>query len=381
MRGVGGTRHCDWWFSDEAVILDTSGHSLPVEADNAQWLSFLDLLGKYRPKKPINGLVVGVSIKDLLSGGEENVEKHAARIRARIDELIERLGISFPIYVVFTKCDLVRGFVEFFGNLSRAERAEVWGTTFGRDRIARSSAVDMFDEEIGGPFPFPAGDPLRLAEESNMDSRPEILFFPLQFDAIRRRLTLFIDTLLKENPYQEKPIFRGVYFTSGTQEGRPLDQVINAMLAGFGIGEKEEGMYVEPTQTKSYFIENVFSKIIFPRSTRRRALGGKGAQATICMRVKVFVVGAVGLFLLFFALLGLSSLNRSLLNDTRELGSKAGAVASDDRLQLSLDDVKTIDGLRGKLDQIERKSSFGAKALLLGTSSRIGPCPMPGSCT
>jgi len=50
VKGVGGTRNCDWWFAEEAVILDTAGrYVLPVEADDTkEWLAFLDL-GDQKP--------------------------------------------------------------------------------------------------------------------------------------------------------------------------------------------------------------------------------------------------------------------------------------------------------------------------------------------
>src|SRR5687768_7205507 len=45
LRGVGGTRNCDWWFTDEAVFLDTAGRyttqDSDASADNAGWLEFL----------------------------------------------------------------------------------------------------------------------------------------------------------------------------------------------------------------------------------------------------------------------------------------------------------------------------------------------------
>ena len=33
MRGVGGTRNCDWWFTDEAVFLDTAGRYTTQDSD------------------------------------------------------------------------------------------------------------------------------------------------------------------------------------------------------------------------------------------------------------------------------------------------------------------------------------------------------------
>ena len=33
LRGVGGTRNCDWWFTDEAVFIDTAGRYLTQDSD------------------------------------------------------------------------------------------------------------------------------------------------------------------------------------------------------------------------------------------------------------------------------------------------------------------------------------------------------------
>jgi type VI secretion system protein ImpL len=48
VRGVGGTRNCDWWFTDQAVLLDTAGRYTTQDShatvDKAAWLGFLDLL-------------------------------------------------------------------------------------------------------------------------------------------------------------------------------------------------------------------------------------------------------------------------------------------------------------------------------------------------
>jgi type VI secretion system protein ImpL len=369
VKGVGGTRNCDWWFADEAVILDTAGrYVLPVEADDTQeWLAFLDLLRKHRKKKPINGLIVGVSIQDLIGGGEESVEHHAQKIRTRIDELIKQLGISFPIYVVFTKCDLIRGFVEFFGELSKTERAAAWGATFAIERIARERAVDIFGAEMDRLVAaLRAARIPRLSAGAPPATRPEILFFPLQLGAIRERLSSFIEILFRENPYQERPVFRGVYFTSGTQEGRPIDQVINAMLRGFGVSASEEGMYVEPSQTKSYFIENVFSRVVFPD----RHIAGpsaEGERRRRAMRVRVFAAGCFGLGLLTIALIALSASNRGLLGRARALSDKAAASAQGGRLDFSMADLKTLESLRATLDEMDRRGRAGSKVLTLAT--------------
>jgi type VI secretion system protein ImpL len=63
--GVGGTRHCDWWFTDDAVLVDTAGRfttqDSDAQADESAWTGFLQLLRKYRPRRPLNGVIVTLS--------------------------------------------------------------------------------------------------------------------------------------------------------------------------------------------------------------------------------------------------------------------------------------------------------------------------------
>jgi len=129
IRGVGGTRNCDWWFTDEAVLLDTAGRYTTqdshAEVDKAAWLGFLDLLKTQRKRRPIDGAFVAISLSDLLLGSETERAAHARAIRARVQELYTQLGVRFPIYVMLTKLDLVPGFMEFFDALSKEERAQV----------------------------------------------------------------------------------------------------------------------------------------------------------------------------------------------------------------------------------------------------------------
>ena len=75
LAGVGGTRNCDWWFTDEAVLLDTAGRYTTQEsdreADAAAWQGFLDLIKRFRPRRPLNGALVTLSVSDLVLWNED----------------------------------------------------------------------------------------------------------------------------------------------------------------------------------------------------------------------------------------------------------------------------------------------------------------------
>ena len=159
LGGVGGTRNCDWWFTDEAVLIDTAGRYTTQDShrtvDQSAWQGFLKLLKKHRRRQPINGAMIAISIEDLLTQTSGQRAHQAKTIRSRVEELQQQLGVNFPIYLLLTKCDLVAGFSEFFANLSQAEREQVWGKTFdleeavGDPSVAFSDAYEELIERLG----------------------------------------------------------------------------------------------------------------------------------------------------------------------------------------------------------------------------------------
>src|SRR5690606_3136694 len=122
-----------WWFTNEAVLIDTAGRYTTQDShkvlDSSSWEGFLSLLKKNRPRRPINGAIVAISLQDILLQSEEERLIHAKTIRSRLDELVDKLEIRFPIYVIFTKTDLISGFSEFFEDLAREDREQVWGVS------------------------------------------------------------------------------------------------------------------------------------------------------------------------------------------------------------------------------------------------------------
>lgn len=133
LRGIGGTRNCDWWFTNEAVLLDTAGCYTTQDSEQIQdaneWLKFVGLLRKYRRRQPINGVIITISISDLLTHSAEVSRQQAADLRQRLSELHEQLGIRFPVYVIVTKVDLLKGFRAWFTDYDKSQRDQIWGFT------------------------------------------------------------------------------------------------------------------------------------------------------------------------------------------------------------------------------------------------------------
>ncbi|QBR70959.1 type VI secretion system membrane subunit TssM [Beijerinckiaceae bacterium] len=264
VAGTGGTRYCDWWFTKEAVLIDTAGRyttqDSDAKADQKSWLSFLALLKRNRPRQPINGVLVAISVEDLLTLDDKDVTAHAAAIKARLIELHTQLKVDFPVYVIFTKADLVIGFSEFFRNLDEAGRAQVWGTTFQTMDKTKSMLGDADHEFESLVLRLNMNIPSRLAEEKDPEVRVLLFGFPAQVEALRPRIIGFLNKIFDPQYYPVNAALRGYYFTSGTQQGTPIDQLLGALVKGFG-GEAV-GRPAYSGQGKSFFLTDLIKKVV-----------------------------------------------------------------------------------------------------------------------
>lgn len=267
IRGAGGTRNCDWWFTNEAVFIDTAGryttHESDAQSDRAEWRSFLSLLKKNRPRQPINGMLVMLSVAELLGQSREERRKHAATLRQRLDELRSDLGMSFPVYLLINKCDLMLGFDEYFSALDRSGRAQVWGATLPLSPTGKY----QFDlKQIAAEFSLlqtriSNGLADVLQAESSLSRRELIYAFPQQFDALTQVLGEMMPELLDTSRFSESPFLRGIYFTSATQEGTPFDRVIHVLGQGFDVKPPQKAAAVG--EGKAYFLQELLARVVF----------------------------------------------------------------------------------------------------------------------
>ena len=263
--GVAGTRNCDWWFTDEAVLLDTAGRYTTQEsdrrADAAAWQGFLALLKQFRPQRPLNGALVTVSVLDLMLWSKKERARFAVHVRMRLSEMYAALNTRFPVYVLVTKVDLLAGFAEIFGELDAAGRSQVWGTTFALDidpaLIAAPYARDFaaLEDRLGAEMLA------RLHEERDPQRRAAIYRFPQQFHAMGPLVGEFLAQAFGTQ-INDKPLrLRGAYYTSGTQAGNPIDRVLVALAGSFRL--ERAGATAPGGTGKSYFLTRLLHEVVF----------------------------------------------------------------------------------------------------------------------
>ncbi len=380
MEGFGGTRYCDWWFSEDAILIDTAGRYTTQDsdsvADQASWTSFLGLLKRSRPNQPINGVMLAFSAEDMMTSTDEELSAHAQIVRDRLAELHEALRIDFPVYVLFTKADLINGFREYFSSFSLHRRKSVWGVTFQtKDRTAETH------EQVGPEFDklvSRLSDELidRLSEEPDGISRVSIFGLPGQMALMRENVSEFLRRVFAPSKHKTNAILRGFYFTSGTQEGTPIDQVLGAMAQTDTGGGNFAPSFMSG-QGKSYFIHDLLKRVIFAerdwvshdaRAVRRGAI----------LRTLGFSAITAGTLALL-AVFGWSFWqNYQLVQTAEEEAAKYARSAQDEIARTEIDDPN-LDAILPYLDQLrampagygtEEESSFWT-GLGLGQRDRL----------
>ncbi|WP_326523459.1 type VI secretion system membrane subunit TssM [Sphingomonas sp.] len=266
VKGVGGTRNLDFWFADEAVMVDTAGRyttqDSDYQVDSKGWTSFLSLLKKHRNLQPINGVIVAIGVDELIRSDCAQIDAHAKAVRRRLVELRKTLEVAAPVYVMLTKADLLAGLTEYYDDLDVEGRRAVLGATipFAEGKPTAEMLAKAFD---GMAQSLADRQAKRLFEEVDPARRALLLGFPAQLGSLRTRLMRFLDGAFVSGD-EPSGRLRGFYLTSGVQEGAPLDRILSGMADVFdrpataSSGAGGSG--------RAYFLNRLLTEVMFPEA-------------------------------------------------------------------------------------------------------------------
>ncbi|MEE4364248.1 MAG: type VI secretion protein IcmF/TssM N-terminal domain-containing protein, partial [Desulfotignum sp.] len=344
VSGISGTRNCDWWFFEQAILIDTAGrYAVPVDdqKDSEEWQKFLSLLAKYRKKEPLNGLIVTVSADSLNDTDAENMERYGRDIRKRIDELMRVLGAKFPVYVMVTKCDLIQGMTQFCDGL---------------DKDALDQTMGMINHDHEKDLVTVVSDCFKTMGERIRDHRllmmqhlkkekiePALMLFPSELEKLKPGLQAFVKGIFQENPYQETPFFRGVFFSSGRQEGTPFSHFLKEMGL---IGEQQ----VLPGTSRGLFLHDFFSRVL----PSDRGLFTKTQRGDAWARL-TRNIGFAAWTAVIVALCGI--LSYSFVKNLHSIQTASDQFAGPRVFQGDLiSDMTTLDQFKATIQEIERSN-------------------------
>jgi len=322
-QGVGGTLNMNWWFTNQAILLDTAGRLLFEEAPpgtTSEWSEFLRLLTRARPHCPINGLMLVIPADSLIKGTPDEIEAKAGKIARQLDTIQRTVGVRFPVFVVVTKCDLINGFREFFDGVTDPtlqhqmlgwSNPEPLDEPFNpehvdkhmrgvRDRLLKRRQVLLID-------PVNTEDP----QQPRINQVDALYAFPDSFSKIVPRLRRYLEVIFVAGQWSPEPLFlRGIYFTSSMREGAALDESLAEALQIPVQNLNGDTKFWE--RDRAFFLRDVFTAKIF----REKALVTRAKDTRRLRLVRGLGIGAAAIAaaaaLLALTWTGAKHLNQSI---------------------------------------------------------------------
>ena len=322
LQGAGGTLNMNWWFTNQAIILDTAGRLMFEEVapgSTNEWAEFLKLLKNNRPNCPINGMLLVIPVDTLIKDSADAIEKKATKIAQQFEQIQRTLGVRFPVFIIISKCDLLNGFREFFDDLNDPQLQHQimgWSNPGNLDERFDPSAVtahlDIVKQRLTERRSQLLLDPVNTedAQGRRVDQVDALYALPDSITKIAPRLKRYLEMVFVAGEWSPKPLFlRGIYFTSSMTEGSALDAELAEVL-GVSVDALPEGKVWR--RDRAYFLRDLFIEKVF----REKGLVTRADNADKQVRTRRTIVMTCGflaiLVLGLFTYLGYRQLQRSI---------------------------------------------------------------------
>lgn len=367
------TRVGNIWYSRAAVFVDPAGNLL---SQPSRWKRLIKLVQPGRVSSAVGkkqqaprAAIVCLECESFLKPGASEATLSAARkLGTRLQEISQTLGISFPVYVLFTKLDRMSFFLDYVRGLSREEVSQVLGATVP----VRSLATGIYAEEETKRL-TKAFDELfyslaekrldLLARENEQDKLPGIYEFPRELRKLRTFLVQFLVEMVRPSQLSTNPFLRGFYF-SGVRpvlvddvvSAAPEERLAEAPVSGgatviFSPVSRPAQAAVRSSGSRKVpqwiFLSQLFNDVI-AKDRVALAASGFSSRVSILRRIALITVGLVGLICATGFLVSFFG-NRALENNVRAAAAELQTAHAGTNQPASFGDLQKLDRLRQEL--------------------------------
>lgn len=329
------TNSCEWYVSNSAIFIDTAGRYLNEGTDHEEWLSLLNTIKRYRPERPIDGLILTVETTNITKATDNEIEQQAKQLRTRIDELKVEFNSPFPIYLVFTHADVISGFEIFFSNFDKKNRSQIWGATIPLEQ--RERAYTFVDEEFNYLCEALMSNRLIQLASSNLSKEQlEIFDFPLHFASIGNKISLFISALFRPSPFTDNPWLRGFYFAASS--------VVKKQAS-------EKLLMTTQEYKEKYFLDDLIQEQLLNDANLAASMMKKKDTPGLKRKILVGAISLISVLLILGLTVSLVR-NRSLIDESLEKGLRVDEISRLEPRKTA--DTQDTAALRVELEAMEQ---------------------------
>lgn len=219
-----GYANCEWFMFMNGIVLEVkdnifeTGNTKAIV--NKEWQLLSMLLSYFRPRKPLDGIILTLPVDLLLSEDKFPAQKKimAQNMFENLFWMQNNLNLRIPIYLVITKCDILNGFVNICLGLNSTEKEQIfgWSSSYSVDTAYSASWVDEAFSSVNTGFRKTV---LRIAANASIPEALESsLYIGEEFNKIKENLKIFTNTIFSPNSSGVELILRGIYLTGSDFE-------------------------------------------------------------------------------------------------------------------------------------------------------------------
>ena len=383
---IAPTRPVNLWLAQKSVFVEAGGK---LAVDSGRWTTLVKRLNPgrrwLRPKTlAARAAIVCVDSEVFLkSNADELLAATARNLHARLGEISQVLGISVPVYVLFTKLDRLGYFTDFVANLTGPETTQVLGATLPLRDETRQSGVYAEEESrrltaaFDGLFHSLCDKrPPYLARENDPAKLPAVYEFPREFRKIRNAAVRFMVDLGRPSQLRANPFLRGFYFSGVrpvvVKEAAPVarantpvseHRATTTLFGSDPLKGSENPLAEQSTRSRRVpqwlFLEHLFADVVLKD---RAAMGASAHSVRTEMTRRILAISAAALCLLWSTGMTASyfrnrALEARVSDAVRAIANESGGGSQD---LPSRDSLVKLNALRETVSLLARYEREGA---------------------
>ena len=213
----------NWWFFEKGVVLNVDSQCLLSQnSPEVCWMTFLRNLQHWRPRNPIDSVIITISLEDLLTLSEEDLIAQATKLSKPILMLEGILSVTLPLHIVITKTDILPGFSGLPQTLSPEERMQLFGWTNKDDASKRFDTSHIQEALDSIQADLYAWTLHNFAHNTNTQFHDDIMVFAERLSSLNAPLSRYLQTLLRIGGYEDNFYVRGLALTGQDGVGQKV---------------------------------------------------------------------------------------------------------------------------------------------------------------
>lgn len=319
----------NWFFFNHGIVLDVAGDFV-LRADGATsnvmgWNYLAKLLRRYRPERPLDGIILTIPCADLMGAVSQSpefklkLERKAQCLYNKLVDAQKRLGLSLPVYVLITKCDEVTGFKSLCHEIpERRDEMFGWSSPYTREIAYRAEWVAEAFQNLHR-YLFQLQIEV-FAERDRVPNSDEFFLLPSEMQAMRAPLQVYLDQIFKESAYHDPFFLRGIYFCGDSTGEVPtatvvLDPIEPKIDWSLPLPDSAPVILAATTVTpvplpekKHAFLEHLFERKIFQEELLARPINrtvlsrNRWVLAAQALSLAIPIIGVLGILATYPAL-------------------------------------------------------------------------------